>query len=69
MSFFSGLFSAMFFLVLCFLSVILLLKMSRRRSDEVLSSVARSGMAGMCLMEKTWVRPAPLGPEVERCWP
>ena len=49
---FCRLFSSMFFSFLCFLLVILLLKMAPKPSAEVLSSVPETVM---CLMEKTCV--------------
>lgn len=49
---FSDLCGAMFSSFLCFLVVILLLKMASKHSAEVLPSITRCRRAVMCLMEK-----------------
>ena len=54
---FHGLFSAMFFALLCFLLVISLFKMTHKQSARVLSSVPKCKKAMMCLRGKIHVLP------------
>lgn len=53
---FCGLFSAMFFVSVCFLLVILLLKMALKCRAEVLSSFPEVQEGCICLTEKIGVR-------------
>lgn len=65
---FGGLFSAMFFVFVCFLLVILLLKMALKCSAKVLSSFPNVLEGCICLTEKIYVRSVLFRVELQCFW-